>query len=981
MKRKYLLAAVLFVVTFIFCKKVVQEAVSNNDTAFGFRNSEWVDSLVSNMTIEDKVGQLIMARVANPDTAQYRSLFSWVAQGKVGGVMLETERVFPFSGAVDSCHKLTKIPLFIAADQQVLLNNNFDNVAAFPSFATLSSLAGDSVRNALAELFVNQCRHMGVNFIMAPKVEDRASAKRIYLTQFFRGSERNFASTRLLRMLNDHHILSIADQLDAQALFSIDSASITPDLLAPYKLLTKHGVSGFKVGKEYFRSEFPKNKPYAVLRSFLAKDLQFRGLIVGEAGAEDKLEPLVRSGVDMIVVEGDAARAHDFLMRYIEEGFMSIPALDDKVKKILIAKQWMRKPANPGKQLNLPGSVLRMQANANEPVIPFAVSTGILNAVQHFENPQWPYWIRKIYEESAILIQNPGNLIPFTGLEAFPVRIVELNDHRFDIFRYWSGKYTTVVQLSGDLEHGNATFPIENINQKAPYIVVLDHELLRAHNSFTRATLDALASIAGNTPAVVVYFGPLSTLPFFSSNLAILHFSERNQLTEKIAAEILFGAVAASGKLPVKINEGWELGTGATTAVIRLKYSSPEEAGYDPVSLQLVDSIVINGIQAGAYPGAQVLMAKAGKIFYDKTFGFHTYQQEKPVMPTDLYDLASVTKAAATALAAMKAFEEKKFQLGDKLRRHLELDNDATIKNVKIRRFLTHQSGMPPNMPIGRYLYSRIDCHYFCDTPSDSFSLKVMDSLYFNNKYLNAIWDSMQHMEREDQRSYQYSDVNFNIIQKLVETTTSEKLDAYVERNYYQPLGLHRTLFNPRSRFPLSEIVPSQIDQLWRKRLVHGYVHDESAALQGGVGGNAGLFSTADNLAVLFQMLLNGGAYGGKTYLRPRTIELFTNASHGNHRGLGFDKPGPYSLPGYAFSASDRTYGHTGFTGTCVWVDPQEDLIFVFLSNRTYPDRTNLKISRMEIRQRANEVAYRTKGSFVPVFPTLPSMEGSEGAL
>ena len=382
--------------------------------------------------------------------------------------------------------------------------------------------------------------------------------------------------------------------------------------------------------------------------------------------------------------------------------------------------------------------------------------------------------------------------------------------------------------------------------------------------------------------------------------------------------------------------------------------------------------MIKNAIAGGSTPGAQVMLIKNGKVFYQKSFGHHQYQKKQRVKNDDLYDLASVTKIASTTLASMKLYEQKRFGINDKLSKHLDIGEDSPMKRTTIKQLFKHQSGLQANMPVADYILYKDtlnqDCNkYFCKEPQEDYVVEIADSIFMDKKWIDSLWQEVYQLKPRRRKRFKYSDVNFNLVQKMLEAKTKQALNEYVEEQFYEPLNLKHCMYRPLEEFDSLQIVPTAYDKRWRNQILRGHVHDESAALMGGVGGNAGLFSNAGDLGILFQMILNGGSYGGKTYLQPETIKYFTTARHGNHRGLGFDMNAKRRAPSCSSKASKGTYGHTGFTGTCVWVDPKEELIFIFLANRINPDVKNRRIFKKRLRYRVHNLVYEALDTYQPL--------------
>ncbi|MEO9965546.1 MAG: serine hydrolase [Reichenbachiella sp.] len=408
----------------------------------------------------------------------------------------------------------------------------------------------------------------------------------------------------------------------------------------------------------------------------------------------------------------------------------------------------------------------------------------------------------------------------------------------------------------------------------------------------------------------------------------------------------------------------------STTRSDTLHYSSPGEVGLDSILLHVgIDSIINQALDSGAFPGCQILLAKEGKVFYHKSFGYHTYDSLRPVLPTDIYDIASITKIAATTLALMKLYDEGKFDPDQSLGHYFPFLARSNKGHLTMRMILAHQSGLKNWIPYhaesrkknGRYRRKTIAAD-----SSESYPYRIPgSSLWMHKDYVQKkIYRMIKKSSLYEEQSYVYSGLVFYLLPELVERLSGSSFQDYLSENFYQPLESQTMGFEPLKKFPASRIVPTEIDTFFRMNLLHGVVHDEGAALMLGVSGNAGLFSNAYDLAKVFQLLIDSGSYGGKSYLRPETILEFTRCQYcalDNRRGMGFDKP----LIKYdsiktsvAKLASPESFGHSGYTGTLVWADPDNKLIFVFLANRVYPTRTNRKIYELNIRPRIHDLVY-----------------------
>lgn len=555
---------------------------------------------------------------------------------------------------------------------------------------------------------------------------------------------------------------------------------------------------------------------------------------------------------------------------------------------------------------------------------------------------------RQFFKKSLTLLQNKH--------QGLPIR--QLKNKQFDVV-YW-GDFPTIFMERlayycrfdfssidkfawNDLSENNQVFLV--INQKA--ISKSDIELIKKIHSY-------------QNQVIIINLETIQNLSYLSDFPTIVQVYESNAVTQDWIAQLLFGGIQAEGKLPVSINNHFPKGIkNATTPVIRLSYNLPEAADMNSNKLKDIDRIMARAIRKKAIPGGQIMAIKSGKVIYYQSFGYFTYDKKKPVHNLNLYDVASITKTAATTLAVMKLYEEGLLDTEKRLKNYIERGRFPS-RNLKIRHLLTHRSGLPSNPFISKYVRiqdttSAAYQSYFSTHRSDLFSVEITENLFMNESVQNEVWNAIYKTRSLRNRDYLYSDVNFALLQNVTEVISGKSMDTYLNTQVYQPLGLNYLRFRPLEAFEKSMIVPSVLDTKWRHTILQGEVHDELAALFGGVGGNAGLFSNANDLAILHQMLLNNGYYGGEQIFDKSTIDHFIYKKHTGHRGLGFDKKGAGCYKG----ASRQTFGHSGYTGTCVWVDAEQELIYIFLSNRVYPNPKNDKLMELNTRAKIHKVFYK----------------------
>ncbi len=735
--------------------------------------------------------------------------------------------------------------------------------------------------------------------------------------------------------------------------------------------LVAEGLSGLYLDRNFWQ-KLPIHP--LLLRKVLRQDLGFEGLLLSDYLNEDQTKAQLLADVDLwLTRKGEAERLAGQLTALRHEGALSAEWWIQKSRRLTQARKWMssgeRAPLSPPVQASLAG--LSFQ---DAPRPQFA------SLEAYFGDRRWEYLRWKWQREAMVLAANPKQLLPLRNLSNHRYLLWTLSKDPVDKLAKRLDKYVSIqtqaLPLDETLEHG---LPDPGSERDILLIAVRDIPLQADRH---RAFIGSLQRLAMQRPVVLLNFGRPENLNYFTDELAVVQSFEVTAQTLELAADLVFGGFSPSGRLPETYSAQFPKGHGLTFAGSRVHFSLPQDVGIAPEKLAGIDAIARTAIEDGLMPGCQVVVAKEGKIVYSKAFGRHTYESGAPPVQTDdLYDLASITKVAATTLMAMKLFEGKAFSINDRLRKMLDLDRKSSLRTISMKELLTHQTGLPSVMPLLPILKHRGPGNnacdlFFCSSRSAPYLVEVADSFYFDQRYHDTIWQQVQALPLGRSPVFRYSDVNFMLLQRVLEEQGGASLDRWAHENLYQPLGLRHLCFRPTEHFPASRIVPTEKDQRWRRQLVHGYVHDPVAALYGGVAGHAGLFGNAEDLAVLFQMLVNGGEYGGQRFLEPKTIDRFTTAQWGNHRGLGFDKPGHRTnASAHAEEASSETYGHTGFTGTCVWVDPTEKLVFVFLSNRIHPTRRNTGLIKKKIRRRIHQVVYDALYTFDPSMPSLLAPE------
>lgn len=558
-------------------------------------------------------------------------------------------------------------------------------------------------------------------------------------------------------------------------------------------------------------------------------------------------------------------------------------------------------------------------------------------------------------EKSTVLLNNSRGVVPLLNLADNKIASVNMGYPYAAAFDSILNKYTDVSRFSsrgysgGSPDLDKLSFDLKLFNT---VIIQTPGAILNDAKSRT-----FIKDLEKSKQVILVLFGNPTRLAMIDSlECPIIWSAQSSPVASSFTAQLIFGGTAASAKLASDVSGKHKRGDGFSTVATRLKYSVPEDAGISSAALTRINDVVEEAISRHATPGAVVMVVKDGKVIFDKAYGYHTYGGGFTTKVTDIFDLASVTKITATTMAAMRLYEQQKLQLDTNIGAYIPLARSTNKNNLTVRELMLHQAGLVPYIPF----HNSIKPGEFSTDSSELFPVKVADNYYIRRGFYEDIMlPRMLNTGLRQRGKYEYSDLSMYFMKEIVERQSSEKLDEYVLEQFYKPLGMQTAGFNPRTRFDKSRIVPTENDTYFRKTLLHGYVHDQGAALAGGVAGHAGVFSSANDLAILFQMMLNGGRYGGQQYFQSSTISMFTSRqSNSSRRGLGFDRWDPDRSNRYPSNlASPETYGHTGFTGTCVWVDPRYNLIYIFLSNRLNDQPAN-KISSLKIRPRIQDIIY-----------------------
>ncbi len=1011
---------------------------AQTNPAFLNTPTAWADSVLNTLTLDERIGQLIMvAGYSNRSRGYEDSLATLVRQYRLGGVIFFQGGPVRQATITNRLQTQARVPLLVAIDAEWGLAMRLDSSVRYPYQMTLGAMQGhDDLLYQMGADLARQCRRLGIHVNFAPTVDVNNNPNNPVINFRSFGENRELVyqkSLAYLRGMQDNHLLTSLKHFPGHGDTGTDSHFDLPvigksrtDLdsleLYPFRRLIQAGASGVMIAHLSIPALDPtRNLPSTlspnIVTDLLKNQLGFRGLIFSDAmnmkaltklfpgGIADRMG--LQAGMDVLEFSTDVPASIAEICRAVDDGLLSRASIDERCRKILLAKAWVGLDKNRLVNLN--------------------------NLVADLNSPQSEVLNRQLIERSLTLLKNDQNLIPLRALDTLRIASVSVEATHpsgsavagamepVTAFQQMLGNYVQMDHFTVNSKTPDSTISALKTSLNGYNLLLVGVHLngIRPASNYglqarTAALLD---SLIGSGKAVVTLFGnayALNRLPNLTRARAVLLTYQPGVLAEELASQALFGAIGLSGRLPVTVNEQYRAKQGySTQALDRLAYTIPEAVGIDGRWLrQQVDSVVNMGLKARAFPGCVVQMAKDGKVVFRKAYGSHTYEtpvtlglDEKPVVKaqfadqmdglrnnpsvlqtstlsslggwgdldrptrlTDLFDLASVTKISTSTLALMRLVDEGKFDINGTMGQYLPRFRKSNKDTLVWRNVLTHQAGLKAWIPFWRNTINAdgtFKPKTFATTRSKRYPVEVGDSLFLHRSYSHVIFDAIRDSPLNPPKTkpeYVYSDLSFYLYPQLVQSLTGVDFETYLKTTFYKPLGASTLTYNPRRFYSLSRLVPTERDSLFRKTLIWGRVHDEGAAMLSGLSGHAGLFGSANDLMKLMQMYLQRGHYGGQQFLSSDVLTTFTRyqfPEFGNRRGLGFEKAS-YTFSGNApRSASASSFGHSGFTGTFTWADPDYGLSYVFLSNRVYPTRNNNKISELNIRTIVAETFYQ----------------------
>lgn len=932
---------------------------------------KWVDSIYDAMTLDEKVGQLFMVRAFSNNTkAHENEVASLINNYKIGGLIFSSGGPVRQAKLNNLYQAISKTPLLIGMDAEWGLSMRLDSTYAFPYNMTLGAIKDNTLVEKAGYYIGEHCKRIGVHFNFAPVVDINTNPKNPIIGNRSFGEDRDNVTEKALAFMKGMQsagVLANAKHFPGHGDTDMDSHKTLPTIhfdekridsveLYPYKQLINKGLSSVMVAHLNVpslesRSGFPSSLSKHIVSDILKDQLQFKGLIFTDAlemkGVSNFSKPgdidlaAFMAGNDVLLISEDVPKAIEKIIEAYNKKEITEERLAHSVKKILMAKY-------------------KVGLKKYEPI-------GTVNLVKDLNRLKDDLLYEQLLENAVTVTRNENSILPLRHLETKKIAYVNFGDDDGSAFFEELKKYTKVHQVKADKLDELIT-KLQNYNTVIVGLHKSNENPWKSYK-FSDQELVWLYEIARTNNVILdVFTSPYALIDLNSiENLKGVVVSYQNsEISQQKSAQILFGALQAKGSLPVSTGDNFKVGEGIIyNAIQSLSYGLPESVGMSSEKLLKLDSIANYAVNNKMTPGIQLLVARKGKVIYNKNFGKHTYDGEEKVEFEDIYDVASLTKILATLPLLMELEEKGVVSLDTKLSKMLPEYKESNKKDITIKQMLSHYARLKPWVPFYVATLDSVtkkpDAKYYRRKASPNFSIKVDEDMYLRHDYPDTIQKLIKDSDLLSRQRYRYSDLPYYILKKYIEKHYNKPLDELVQEHFYQSLGANYTTYNPSSKFSDKQIVPTEIDDYYRYQEVHGYVHDMGAAMQGGVGGHAGIFSNANDVAKIMQMYLQKGYYGGKRYFKTETIDAFNTCYYckdDNRRGVGFDKPQLGEEGPTCGCVSMTSFGHSGFTGTYAWADPEAEIVYIFLANRTYPTAGVNTLLRENIRTEIQRYIY-----------------------
>lgn len=941
----------------------------------------WVDKIFTTLTVEERIAQLFMvAAYSNRDIEHTKSIDKLIKTYKIGGLIFFQGGPIRQANLTNRFQKESKVPLLISIDGEWGLAMRLDSTMKFPKQMTLGAIQ-DTSEHLIYEMglqIAEQCKALGMHVNLAPVADVNNNPKNPIISYRSFGENKYTVARKSLAYMNgmqDNGIMANAKHFPGHGDTDSDSHKTLPIInhskerldsleLFPFKYLIDNGLGSMMVAHLYMpKIDSTPNRASTlspkIVTDLLKKELKFEGLIFTDAlnmkGVSKYYEPgkvdvaALLAGNDVLLFSEDVPKAINEIKKAIINKEISQKEIDIRCKKILYAKYWAGldkvKPINTKK--------LSEKLHTKE-----AKNINI-----------------KLFQNAITLLQNKNDLIPLKRLDTLKIASISFGAKNENEFNTSIDKYSNFDSFSYPTKVPKSD--IEQIYKDCEdynLLMITIHDMnQRPYQNFgiTNSLNNIIDSLSSNHKVILNILGNPYCLEKFNAAKkadALVMSYEEHPIAKDLSGQLIFGGIPALGKLSVTASKDFPINSGIIIKNrVRLNYTTPTALGMNESFLNTIDSIALSCIKDSVFPGCQIFAAKDGQVFFQKSFGHHTYNEKRAVSNSDIYDLASITKIASSTASLMKMESENLVNVDSTLSTYLaDMVDTSAYKNTKLVEMLTHQAGFTPWIPfyIRTLKYKKPLPELYNKVQTEKYSQRVAENLYAVPSLRDSIFDRILNKSISTRKKYKYSDIGYYFINEIIARQTQLTQDHYSDQSFYTPLGLGNIGYKPREKWELERIVPTEKDVSFRHQLIHGDVHDQGAAMLNGVCGHAGLFSNSNDLGVMMQLFMDYGIYGGERYFDKTVVKKYTSSpyflTNGNRRGIGFDKPvrGGGSGPTCSKCTSDESFGHSGFTGTVTWADPENGLVYVFLSNRVYPDANNKKIITTSVRTRIQQLLY-----------------------
>lgn len=956
----------------LFLLFTIQAALAQKQYVFNDYGSaaeeKWVDSIYTAMSFDERVGQLFMvAAYSNKDSTHVKGIDRLITEYKIGGLIFFQGGPVRQSRLTNRYQAKSRTPLFIGIDAEWGLSMRLDSTYRYPWNMTLGAVQDMALIEKMGKQMALQAKRMGIHFNFAPVIDVNTNPLNPIIGNRSFGEDKIMVADRasaLVKGIQSEGVFATGKHFPGHGDTAVDSHYSLPYLpftkerledieFYPYRRLFNEGLASIMVAHLNVPSleptkNYPTSLSYNVVTNLVQEEMGFKGLIFTDAlnmkGASSYMQPgdidleAFLAGNDVLLFAENVPVAIEKFRQAYSDNVLTEDRLQFSVKKILAYKY--RGGLNKYKPIDLKN--LYSELNAQE-----------------YENLNY-----QLYENAVTVLKNEQEMMPVMDLEEEKIAYVKMGDDDNSVYLSTLQKYAEVTEVKEDSLH--------LLRQKlSDYstVIIGYHKADGAwkKHDFSAQELTWLDSIAKDKRIILTVFAKpytLNALKDIQNIEGIILAYQNNAIAQTVTAEIIFGAISSKGKLPVSITANYKVSDGLTTkATDRLGFTTPENVGMSSAVLSKIDQIAQRAINEKMTPGLQVLVARKGKVIYQKSFGRHTYDEnDLKVKNSDVYDVASLTKILSTLPNIMQLYDRGSLSLDAKLSELLPVFKGTDKKNITLKDMLLHQAKFQPWIPFYQETLDATkhpDSLIYSKMYTSEFSSQVAENLFIRKSYEDTIVARIAESKLLRKKEYKYSDFSFILLKEYLENKSGVPLDVLSQQSFYKPLGAAYTTYNPLRKFDISMIPPTEIDNYFRYQVIQGYVHDMAAAMEDGIAGHAGLFSNAMDVAKIMQMYLQKGSYGGKRYFTAKTFDTFNtcyDCNKGNRRGLGFDKPQIQNPGPTCGCVSKASFGHTGFTGTMTWADPETEIVYVFLSNRTYPEAGENRLSKENIREDIQKV-------------------------